>query len=796
MKAHPSNGTPAGIDFAPLGYNESDVNEQAPGRSVDLVRFLLANWRKLAVGFSVGLAAGVAFYYVSGHRYNASTRVLVSKLAGTPLQEGGATTYGDRAEHVQLIKSDVIIRRAFDNANLGELPTLAASDEPIRDLIEDLKVKRTAGQDRSFMNFFDISYESRSKRDAATVVGAIVDAYEQYLLETRKEQSQEVLDLVSEAEVKLQKEIDQLKREYQEFRKASPILFQNPVGTPGSNGSVTLTPPNHYLAAVDQLYKDQRDNRQRRTNVRAQIDVLKAMQEDGESRKAIEQYVLMSMAQRSSGGQGGGASNPLLTVNPAKDRLDAKLLEARIQEANLVHHFGDRHPEVEKLRKTISGILDAYAAEGLRPPAFDRFDGPSGPNEPGPDGVDLAGVYMNYLEEQLRQLDLSDRSIERQLSEAIALAKEHSEYEVIDRQFSTELQRKQALWDGIVSKLSMVDFTKKHTGYRMTRISDILVELSIKRIAKVLGAFGMLGALSVFGLQYFREWQDTTLRSLDELRRLTDTTVMGIVPHFVVDPGDSSRQGGLSDALCYYHNPGSQEAEAYRSVRTTLFFSTAPHNDRVIQVSSPEQGDGKSTSIANLAIAVAQSGKRVLLIDADMRRPTQHQLFAVPQDVGLADVLRREIEWINAVRATPIDGLSLLTAGATPANPAELLSTSDLSTLLHAARSEFDYVFIDAPPLLAVSDPCIISPHVDGMLLVVRMQKNKRPAVVRTRDMLNSHGVELYGVIANDVVISDGAEEEFGAYAAYYNAGPVTETTHGAPSPSQQPVLTSNGDPV
>jgi len=759
---------------------------------VDIVRFLLAYWPQLAAGFGVGLAAGIVFYFISGHRYDASTRILVSRLAGTPLQEGEATTYGDRAEHVELIKSDVIVRRAYEEGNLKELPTLAGSDEPIRDLIEDLKVKRTAGQDRSFMNFFDITYQSSSKQDAAAVVGAVVDAYEQYLAETREEQSQEVLGLISEAEGKLQSEIELLKQEYQEFRKNSPILFHNPVGKPGGTGSVTLTPPNHYLAAVDQLYKEQRENQQRRTNVQAQIDVLKAMQEEGESRKAIEQYVLMSMAQRSTGGQGGGASNPLLSVNPAKDRLDTKLLEARIREANLVHHFGDEHPEVEKLRKTIAGIYDAYRAEGLQPTAFDRFQQSKDGSDLGRDGADLAGVYMKYLEEQLRQLDLSDRSIARQLDEAIAQAKKLSEYEVIDKQLSDELQRKQALWDGIVAKLNMVDFTKKQTGFRMTRISDILVELSIKRVIKVLGASGMLGALCLFGLMYFREWQDMTLRSLDEVRRLTDATVMGVIPHLSFDP-EAPQSGGLSETLCYYHKPGSREAEAYRSVRTALFFGRPQQNDRVIQVCSPEPGDGKTTSTANLAIAVAQSGKRVLLIDADLRRPTVHQLFGLPQDVGLSDVLRREIEWTNAVRDSGIDGLSILTSGQPPENPAELLSTADLSSLLKAARSEFDYVFVDTPPLLAVSDPCIISPHVDGMLLVVRMQKNKRPAVIRTKDMLNAHGIELFGIIANDMGSDDPLADQFGSYAAYYNTGTAPKISQAADAPLRAPAGTKNG---
>ncbi|MGE0378605.1 MAG: polysaccharide biosynthesis tyrosine autokinase, partial [Planctomycetaceae bacterium] len=497
-------------------------------------------------------------------------------------------------------------------------------------------------------------------------------------------------------------------------------------------------------------------------------------------------------------GGGGGASNPLLSINPAKDRLDARLLEAQIQEANLVHHFGAQHPEVEKLRATINGIREAYAAEGLQPPppTFDRLDRPAGGSGPARDSVDLAGVYRNYLNEQLRQLDLSDRSIERQLADAIAQAKKHAEYEVIDKQLSDELQRKQALWDSLVSKLSLVDFTKKQTGYRMTRVSDVLVELSMKRAIKIVGAFGLIGAVSLFGFGYFREWQDLSLRSVEEVRQYADAKIMGMVPHFAVDSQTPSRNQGLSTALCFFHRPGSREAEAYRSLRTTLFIATAEQTGRVIQISSPEPEDGKSTSAANLAIAVAQSGKRVLLIDADMRRPCVHELFGLDQDVGLSEALQREIEWINAVKPTAVDRLCVLTAGQVPENPAELLSISDLEGLLQAARTEFDYVFIDTPPLLAVSDPCIISPHVDGMLLVVRMQKNSRPAVVRAKDMLNAHGVEVYGIIANDVNAADATGPEFGAYAAYHSTASAQHVADTADAFVKPPVPAASGRTV
>jgi capsular exopolysaccharide synthesis family protein len=293
----------------------------------------------------------------------------------------------------------------------------------------------------------------------------------------------------------------------------------------------------------------------------------------------------------------------------------------------------------------------------------------------------------------------------------------------------------------------------------------------MKRMLKIIGPCAFFGIVAVFGLAYFREWYDTSLRSLDEVRDTVGAQVLGAVPGFHVTPDMERllRNSRLHPQLCYSHRPGSREAEAYRTVRTALLFAVQEAGAQLIQVSSPEPGDGKTTSISNLAIAIAQSGKRVLLIDADLRRPTVHEMFRVSQEAGLSEVLHGEIEWMNALKTTPFQTLSILTAGIAPENPAELLSSPALETVLRRAREEFDFVLVDSPPVLAVSDPSIIAPHTDGMLLVVRMRKNKRPAVERTRETLDSYGVRLFGVIANDFSASANREGySYDSYDVYY----------------------------
>jgi capsular exopolysaccharide synthesis family protein len=192
-------------------------------------------------------------------------------------------------------------------------------------------------------------------------------------------------------------------------------------------------------------------------------------------------------------------------------------------------------------------------------------------------------------------------------------------------------------------------------------------------------------------------------------------------------------------------------AEAFRGVRTALYFSTQGRGHQVIQFTSAEKGDGKSTLLANLAVSIAQSGKRTVLIDADFRRPRMHKLFpTVSRETGLASVMTGEAIPEQAAQPTVVPNLWLMPCGPRPGNPAELLTAPRFQEVLEELRSHFDFVLIDTPPVLLVSDPCAVAPRADGVILVVRLGKNNRPAAEQAGAMLASLGANVLGVMVND----------------------------------------------
>ena len=307
-------------------------------------------------------------------------------------------------------------------------------------------------------------------------------------------------------------------------------------------------------------------------------------------------------------------------------------------------------------------------------------------------------------------------------------------------------------------------------GYRMRQISPVRHALVFKRHIKFLMSGAFFGMALAAGFALLREFRDTTVKTVDEIRKRFQLPILGGIPLFnstklTADVPPEHRR--LHPSLCYFHSPGSIAAEAFRSVRTAINLYADADHSMVVQVSSPEPSDGKTTFTANLAMSLAQSGKKVLLIDADLRRPTVGALFGAEHEFGLSDVLGGDLLLVNAVQETPMETLAILTAGALPTNPAELLSSQRLHGLIAEAREVFDIVLVDSPPLLAVSDPCIVAPHTDGLLLVMRLAKTTRSVAKRAHEILETHGINVLGVIANGMADIDGYSNGYGYSGGY-----------------------------
>jgi non-specific protein-tyrosine kinase len=212
-----------------------------------------------------------------------------------------------------------------------------------------------------------------------------------------------------------------------------------------------------------------------------------------------------------------------------------------------------------------------------------------------------------------------------------------------------------------------------------------------------------------------------------------------------VDRGTASQP-----SLVLLTDPHSPSAEAYRSLAANLQFAYADRQIQTIGVTSAAQGEGKSTTVANLALALAQSGRHVIVIDADLRRPGQHTLFGLDRDEGLSNVLRDDQGQLP-LQDTVAAGVRVLTSGPLPSNPLEALASRRFDQTLALARSQADFVLVDTPPAGALADVAVVAPRLEGMLLVVSAGKTKRDLARRAREQLDRVNANVLGVVLTDV---------------------------------------------
>lgn len=209
-------------------------------------------------------------------------------------------------------------------------------------------------------------------------------------------------------------------------------------------------------------------------------------------------------------------------------------------------------------------------------------------------------------------------------------------------------------------------------------------------------------------------------------------------------------------------NPKSPITEQFRTVRTNIEFSSPDADLRTIVVTSPNPAEGKSTVTANLAIVFAQQGKRVLVIDSDLRKPTVHYTFHAENHVGLSNILTRQATFEKTVKTTKQENLWVLTSGPIPPNPSELLSSRGMNALLEKAKSEYDLVILDSPPVLAVTDAQVLSHLTDGVVLVVSSGKTQVDSAKKTKELLESVKAKILGVILNNKKVQENQYYYYG----------------------------------
>jgi capsular exopolysaccharide synthesis family protein len=702
--------------------------------------------------------------------------VAIASLKMTPVYEAGGTIainkpdtslnfqnsatfsldYFDPTEletEVKILQSDQLALQVIHELNLDRRPDFGGSTTPSSSTSLDLApdplqvdpAKATAvlggfrGNLRVTLSpnsrIIEVHYRSSDAQMAALVVNTVMQKYVENNFKARYDSTMEASDWLGKQLVDMQMKVETSQEKLVRYQKEHEIL--------GIDEKQNIT-----TEKLGELNKELTMAESERMDKEAFYRLVESGDPDA-----------IASSASSIGAEGSGVQS----ASQLLDSLRGKQADLKIQVADLNTQFGPSYPKLAQLNNQLKEV-DSQIQDEMKKIASK-----------------VRGQYMTALQ---RENMLHD-ALERQKQEANKLNESAIEYNLLKRDSETY----RTLYEGLLQKLKEAGVSAglKSNNFRIVdgaRPPSYPIEPNIPRN---LGFALMLGLASGVGLAFLLEGLDNTIRTTEQAQMISGLAPLGMIPL----GSKSAREGPNPKRLVIASSkeavelvtqvrPQSQMAESYRALRTSLLLSNLGSPPKVIMVTSALPQEGKTTTSINCAVVLAQKGTRVLLIDADLRRPSIHKTLGMGPRSGLSNVLTGSSTLEQTITRTAIlPNLFVLPAGTPPPNPAELLASANMRDVLAKLREEYDHIVVDTPPSLSVTDAVVLSPRADAVVLVIRSGQTSKQALRRSRDILAQVNAKVVGVLLNAVDLSSPDYyyyyEYQGKYARYYQEDGAAE---------------------
>ena len=423
---------------------------------------------------------------------------------------------------------------------------------------------------------------------------------------------------------------------------------------------------------------------------------------------------------------------PAVLSNDYIQKLRSDLSDLQRQQAQLAERYGERHAEMIKIRATIQGA-DAKLRVEL--------------------GKVVESVKNEYLSAFSEEKSLQG-ALDAQKGEALSLNRKGIEFGVLQREADSNKQIYESLMQR--TKETGISSGRKATNIRVVDPAEIPRSPISPNVQRSLMLSLVAGLTVSLGLVFFVEYLDSRLKTPQDLKTYLGVPFLGMIP--AVSRAKDRPNPLLTDVGV------AGFSEAFKTVRTNVLFSTAEEGLRSLVVTSAGPGEGKSICSANIAIALAQAGQRVLLVDADMRRPRVHELFNIAEEPGLSNLLIGHAKASEVIQKSSVHGLWLMPAGHIPPNPAELLGSPKFVDFIGALEDHFDWVVLDTPPVLVVADSMIVGNKATGVVFVVGADQTSRHAARNAVEQLTGTNANVLGSVLNRANIHRHSHY----YSSYY----------------------------
>lgn len=457
------------------------------------------------------------------------------------------------------------------------------------------------------------------------------------------------------------------------------------------------------------------------------------------------------------------------SLRDLRNDTQKKIANLRADRAKLLEDFQQTAPEVREIDTQISSLENSINEEVRKNrEELDDFRKRS------------AQVLLDTLRTDFQQAKEREDKIRASYNEQYSLAQGQDTGAVQIKLLDQNIETNKGFLDNLRKQQSGNDVAAQGSDNNIS-VADYAIPdptpVSPRRVATVVAAL-FLSTLFGIGLALFLEYLDDTIRSTDEVESYLSLPALAAIPKMEAAPrrklllvGGNETDGPMGDRseLLIHSDPRSSLAEAYRQLRTSILLSTAGHAPKSLLVTSSLPSEGKTTTATNTAISLAQTGARVLIIDADMRRPRVHSVFGIKNVVGLSSILSSELserDVLDAIRHDEKSKLNVMASGPIPPNPAELIGSDQMSKLLKLLQRHFDHVVVDSPPITSFTDGVLIASMVDGVILVVHSGRSSRQVVRKARQLIQDVGARIFGVVLNN---ADLRSQENYYYQSYYH---------------------------
>jgi len=727
-------------------HSSSPGYQYGPNTIVESENQLLTYWRLIlakkwiVIGafLLVFLFVAIATYRLTP-RYTASASIVTNNATSAFAPTGSYTAQDLRVQdmlfniqtQLDLLTSRQMAETVVDKMDLIHSPLVGIPLSPTASEQEVAARKRglvgmVAGglqaKPRRGSRVIDLTFESANPAISADILNGICDSFVQYDLDMRKGTTRKAAQSLDDEMDAMKAKVLDSQQKLVEYTKDHPIMQH--IGDKGE--SVTI-------ARLAALSKDYIEAQNTRIKLEAKLHYAREGNIPAESGIAVNGSALQTLLSR-------------------RVELSQKLKELQAEYVDTAPIVVTTKEQLTMVEKDISEQSSSSHNEMV---------------------AQLEAQYNSAVQTENSVKDLLDK----QRSTAMDENSLSIQYEILKQ----DADANEKLYTNMLSRLKEANLTAgmQEPSVRIVDRAQVPQFRSYPPVTRNLAMGGVLGIGFGIGLVFLLDYLDNTLKTTEDVNRILQLPALGVIP--ALGTLNKRRLLGGNGAsvtstaeLISDHPAESGYAEAYRSLRTSVLLSLADHKPKTILVTSPQPSEGKTTTAINIAIALAQTGVRVLVVDADMRRPRCHKALGVVNKQGLSTYLSAGGDLEKLILETSA-GVYILPCGPPPPNPSELLTSGRMLSGLRDLEGKFDHIVIDSPPVATVSDGLILAKSVDGVVLVVQGNQTSRTVAMRARQMLVNVGAKVFGVVLNKVDAGSSYYYDYYYKYGYYYSREVTE---------------------